>query len=781
MEIAHRMDNILAKTSPPQQLVDHLADVQACMASLLTPARLGAFKRLGVYHDDAVRLCNDAAWLHDFGKATDEWQEAAAANRRLPQHAMTGFYAALLHYGPSERMPLQHAAVCAAVLAHHHQLHNQSFAREHHRAAIHPITDEWNRLAELRGWMPWPGGPPKTLLHESKMSGLVDEFKVNVARWREQGPFHAMYCLLLTLLVEADHSASARQSGNIVQDFGKLVPPSLQYEATDFQLQVGGNPLDHLCAIAPCGAGKTAAALKRAAELAAQQRIDRVIFCLPTRFTSNSILRDFTDDCKYGYPLQSVALIHGEALTVLRQHSTGNVPVEEKYSITEEEAISRWGIRYEQPFTVSTVDHMLMSLYHGYKFSDRAFGNMLSSLVVLDELHAYDGTTMNAIRDGLRILQGVGVPTLVMSATLPSTRRHFFAIEPRNTIQEEDSDFHPFVLKRLNGPLTSGKGFDVTPSDEAINLLKSQVGRKVAVYVNQVERAKALARAAKDVLPDTLVICYHSELAGIDRAKLETAAVNAFRHDQPVVLVATQAAELSLDISADVMITELAPADVLVQRAGRLHRRARTPALPDGTEATCWVAPTGDLCSDDSAHALPYTDLALLKRTWDAAPWNLVFDFRIAQDWCECALSDMVEYRSTGIRTAHDEDTVFGKRPADNFSGDEQAGNVVIRDNTEHVYTVIPQCHVAAIEKQTPHLTLQDLTQYTIGLRPRKYFALDRQGFIEERHIALKGVEDFRIRCVRSILYDANVIGFDFRAVVDDVELEQPTTSAQVL
>jgi CRISPR-associated endonuclease/helicase Cas3 len=730
--------------------------------------------------DEAAELCSDAAWLHDFGKATTEWQDAAAANRRLPQHAMTGFYAALLHFGAPDDMPMEHAAVCAAVLAHHHQLHNHSFAREHHTKTLRPITDEWNRLAELRGWMPWPGGPPRTVLYESKMSGLVDGFKHNVARWREQGPFHALYCLLLTLLVEADHRASAEHSGHTPVDFGALVPPLLQFELTDFQLKVASNPANDLCAVAACGAGKTAAALNRAAEFAAQHRIDRVIFCLPSRFTSNSILRDLTDPQKYGYREETVALIHGEALTVLQQQTQRNGDDEERFLRTEEDALKRWGIRYEHPITVSTVDHMLMSLYHGYKFSDRAYGNMLSSLVVLDELHAYDSTTMSAIKDGLTILKQAGIPTLVMSATLPATRRHFFGIGENHTVEEKTDNFHPFILKQLSTPLTIGKGVDVVASEDAIGLLAQQCGRKVAVYVNQVERAKALARAARKALPNSRVFCYHSELAGVDRSLLEIQAVAAFRENRPAVLVATQAAELSLDISADVMITELAPADVLVQRAGRLNRRATTPTLQDGTNALCWVAPTGDLESGDTRHTLPYTDIDMLKRTWDAAPWNMVFDFSIAQDWCESALCEVVDYRSTGIRTAYDEDTVFGYRPADNFSDEEQSGNVVIRDNIESVYPVMPHCLSAIVAQKSQQSCLRDLAQFTIGLRRPKYFNLHRLGFIEPCTIALKDAEAYRILCVRSVPYDGELEGFDFRATLVDDELAQEGNTAML-
>ncbi len=770
------MTSILAKTNPPQQLEDHLLAVKSEITALLTPARLGAFLRLGIPSDEVIELCQSAAWLHDYGKATKEWQNAACSGRRLPQHSMTGFYAALLHYGEIDSLPWQHAAVCAAVLAHHHQLHDHSFARDNHSQKVTPLFTEWKRLNDICGWSIRAEIKPGSSLSESRLSGLVNEFKVyvrNRTREKDNSRFHALYCLILSLLVTADHQASAKHSGKAVLDFGLLTPPTNHYEATEFQLEVCKHPARHLCAIAACGAGKTSAALNRAAEYAEQQQIDRLIFCLPSRFTSNSILRDLTDPHQYGYDQSNVALIHGEALTVLRQRADDNQDSVEQFSITEEDALARWGIRYEHPITVSTIDHLLMSLYHGYKFSDRAYGNILSSLVVLDELHSYETTTMNAILDGLAILKQVGVPTLIMSATLPASRRNFFKISEDHIVKEQKIIFQPCIFKMFKTPLTLGKSHNIQVADEVNEFLTALGKRKIAVYVNQVERAKALANAAQKVLPHLRIFCYHSELAGVDRAKLEIEVVNAFRTNQPVVLVATQAAELSLDISADYMITELAPADVLVQRAGRLNRRATTPALSTGEDAVCWVAPTGDLFSEDTAHTLPYTDLSVLRRTWQSAPWDRVFNFKLAEEWCETALSEGIEPKQSGIRAAHDEDTVFGNQPIDNYNGEESSGNVVIRDNADYIYPVLPLCYYSCIRLHPEKYTVKDLAQFTIGLRRWRYYWLHKNGFIEENVVRLKNVEAFHVRCVMGVTYNAEKTGFDFSAVNVDTELEQ--------
>jgi CRISPR-associated endonuclease/helicase Cas3 len=426
-----------------------------------------------------------------------------------------------------------------------------------------------------------------------------------------------------------------------------------------------------------------------------------------------------------------------------------------------------------------------MSLYHGYKFSDRAFGNLLSSLVVFDEVHAYDSTTLNAIREGQKVLNRYQIPTLFMSATLPTTRRTFFGFTEPQTIIESDNPFVPFRAEQLTGPLTTGKGFRLEATPVARQAIRDSKNLKLAIYVNQIERAKALKRAAKEELKDTPVFCYHSELAPKDRRELEEKVLQAFKCDQPMVLIATQAAELSLNISAERMITELAPADTLVQRAGRLHRRGLTPTLLEATkrlpkdfEFRLLIAPL-DLTPDKNKPeivygALPYNNVSLLERTWSEAPWKEDFSFEKGLLWCEDALTDEVPNLMCGVEKAHLNDTVFGRRPQENFNGEDNTDGVVIRDIDSKIVLVVPQSYYDA---DLPD-TRQKLAQFQVAVRQSRFRALPKTAVFETT-IPLTNKKSWReevevsfpIIVVRhAINYDPEGGGFDFWSLPENAD-----------
>lgn len=782
---------ILAKSDPPQSLEAHLQDVENQILKLLTPARLNAFKNIGIESEVAEKLCVTVARFHDIGKATKEWQANVTTGNRLPQHSLTSFWAVLWVLGITniehvEQIDWTDAAIALAILAHHGQLHRGSFQTENHNSTITPVQDEWVRLTAKLGMQNLPG-----LVNNANsriLCTFIAKFKGKVVEWTKHYQFRALYCLLLTLLIDADHQASALQNGNTeINKLGILHSPNMKWAASEFQNHVANADGSQLCAIAACGAGKTAAALMYAAKLYQNQKIDRVIFCLPTRFTSNAIMRDLTNPKKYGYNRRDVALIHGEALAVLQNEIGKRNDDEELTDTREEDELRRYGLRFEHAITISTIDHMLMSLYHGYKFSDRAFGNMLSSLVVVDEVHAYDTTILNALKDGLRILEEHNIPTLIMSATLPQSRQNFLFSQNTIPIEENTNSFRPFIIKKLSTPLTCGKGIHTEAEHEMKEILKDLKVNRVAIYVNQIERAKAIALAVREILPACPVLCYHSELAGLDRAKLEIEIVNAFHEEKPVILVATQAAELSLDISAEMMITELAPADTLVQRAGRLNRRATTPVLKNGEMATLWLAPTQQ--SEDTAEGdcLPYTDMDVLNSTWENTPWEQIFSMKVSKDWCEKSLRNEIPVKSSNLQNQFNEDTVFGYRPQDNFTNDDISQKVVIRDISEITFTIIPETLLEEFNQlEKKERTPQKLASYLVPLRRGKYGYLKTTGLLDKQLVELysysrknnEKVFQLPIYVLWNVIYDPHIVGINFKELETLGELSPTTTYA---
>ena len=294
---------------------------------------------------------------------------------------------------------------------------------------------------------------------------------------------------------------------------------------------------------------------------------------------------------------------------------------------------------YAKPVTISTVDHLLMSLYHGYKYADRAFFNVASSLVVFDEVHYYEGRTMEAIAEAMRRLTQLKIPHLVMTATMPTAVRQCF--DRLNPGQPYPFQRAPAVIPSTAEPKAP---FEVTKlhetpldeenaiSSELLNLVEQNQHKRQIIFVNQVNRAKNVYRLLKEQDICDNLICYHSGFIGKDRVKKETIIRSLFKapshrtddelevleecnfsNSDACVLVSTQVSELSLDISADVMYSEIAPIDSIVQRGGRLNRKGVSPVdQQTGYTYRLYLMPA----YEDEKACLPY-EPDILQRSWE--------------------------------------------------------------------------------------------------------------------------------------------------------------------
>lgn len=767
----------LGKTKPDELLNIHVSKTFIAARNLLTPARLIAFNRFGISDDLAFDMVKKSTLLHDLGKATEEWQEAAKnGSKRLPIHSIISFFGAVwaLDIRISNHISKSDTAILMAILGHHGQMNRRSFQPENHdHESILAIDKDWSELAEKATG--FTKVLPKKNTNLKHVCDIVTHFKEgsysDSSSLFDLLQIKSLYDLLLTILVAADQSASGGKEP-LLSDFHH--PVLKDGEFTFFQNQVGSSLEEMLCAIAGCGSGKTVAALEHACTLSEKHLIDRIVFCLPTKFTSNSLVKDMIND--YGYLQEEVGIIHGEALQFLEELSK-----QDGYESIDEDDLKQLvyqNARYEKMITISTVDHLLMSCYHGFRHADRAFGNLLTSLVVFDEIHSYEPTTLNAIHECTRILSLSQIPYMFMSATMPASMRHFLGVNDDKVIIEEKNPFHPFIPEWNSQPLTKGKGIHTEVTEECREILRESGGLKLAFYVNQVERAKAIAREAKQIFEDVPVYCYHSELTSTDRLKIENMVKEIFkrgRHD-PAIVIATQAAELSLNICADRMVSELAPADTIIQRAGRLNRRGLTAHDENGRPFRLII--TGLKCedSDDDGVYLPYNNPDLLIRTIKEAPLQKEFSFQKGINWCEEVLTDPIPEFTIGLIDACRDDVIFGSSPQENYGDGEEDPKVKIRDKMDTTFLVIPEKYVTLAEGHA----LNEVIRYQVPLRSRKYYMLKNDGFIEQRCIIVKQVKkgsqnkkeyedlSYRISVVKSnIPYEPDQGGFDFTVLFD--------------
>ncbi|MFQ5971091.1 MAG: CRISPR-associated helicase Cas3', partial [Alphaproteobacteria bacterium] len=256
---------------------------------------------------------------------------------------------------------------------------------------------------------------------------------------------------------------------------------------------------------------------------------------------------------------------------------------------------------------VGTVDQTILSVLPVRHQALRLLG-LGRRVLLLDEVHAYDAYVSREIEELLRFQAALGGSVILLSATLPAeTRRKLLdafvdgrrlAGAQTSKVEELSNDYplvthicdrgadnwSPDANARSTGPRAQGRKVPVRMTDDRATAVEKIVrGAEAGASVCWVRNTVADAREAYEELRGRLahVRLFHSRFTIEDRMRIEGEVVHTFGPDSSPdrragrVLVATQVVEQSLDLDFDVMISDLAPIDLLIQRAGRLQRHPR--------------------------------------------------------------------------------------------------------------------------------------------------------------------------------------------------------------
>ncbi|MGW5876007.1 CRISPR-associated helicase Cas3' [Nocardiopsis terrae] len=378
---------------------------------------------------------------------------------------------------------------------------------------------------------------------------------------------------------------------------------------------------------APMGEGKTEAALTAAEILAADTCAGGCFVALPTMATSNAMFARFTHWLNHlpGMPEEAASIFLAHSKAHLNQEFSRYLGGGARLAADTDRdsdgppgaaalVAHRW-LRGRKKgmlssFAVGTVDQLLFT---GLKSKHLALRHLAlaGKVVVIDEAHAYD-TYMNAYLDrALAWLGRYGVPVIVLSATLPARRRRELAqaytgASPRTGGEHGyeavgAADAYPLITTaepgtapRLYTPAASGRATDVLvePLGDDPATLTERLERELAdggcalVIRNTVARVHETAAHLRDHFGDASVTVAHSRFLDLDRTARDEQLLREYgpptegaepggtrpaRH----IVVASQVVEQSLDVDFDLLVTDLAPLDLVLQRTGRLHRHPR--------------------------------------------------------------------------------------------------------------------------------------------------------------------------------------------------------------
>lgn len=352
---------------------------------------------------------------------------------------------------------------------------------------------------------------------------------------------------------------------------------------TPFQVDCGAAE-GHLIAIAPTGSGKTEASWLWALGQVERRQARKILVLLPTMVTANAI-HDRLDAFMYEHE-HRVGLVHSTS-DLLKESTVSGDDEADRADVRGEHLAESHLFR---PVTVGTVDQLLIPLLHAGRWAMKTMA-AADAAVVIDEIHAYEPHTLGLIALMIEQLAPLGTRFMIMSATMPEALKaglqKVLSSEapgaPGVTVVEDADllDLARNQWRTCDVPLTEwlfseDEAGRRVPSDDFLRLWKRRNERgeplKILVVVNTVKRCQDLAKALREFGFD--LVCYHSKFIFDDRRAKERRINDA----PPRLLVATQVVEVSLDIDYDVLITECAPIDALVQRAGRVNR-ARRPTL----------------------------------------------------------------------------------------------------------------------------------------------------------------------------------------------------------
>jgi CRISPR-associated helicase Cas3/CRISPR-associated endonuclease Cas3-HD len=382
----------------------------------------------------------------------------------------------------------------------------------------------------------------------------------------------------------------------------------------------------------PMGVGKTEAALLAAEVLAERFGLGGVFVGLPTMATANPMFDRVSQWSRAALGAQdaSIALVHGKAAlndhyTDLIQHSwRGDVYEDSGNDADREHAavlVNEW-LRGRKrsglaDFVIGTIDQSLFAALKAKHVVLRHLG-LAGKVVIIDEVHAADDYMREYLKRLLAWLGAYRTPAILMSATLPPGQRdelvaaYAIGLDPDVEVGPTSrTDEYPRITVVNDGVqelavLPDSRSLDITvsrmPDDlsSLADVLSEALaeGGCAAVICNTVSRAQGVYSALRDVFgPEVTLV--HSRFIAPDRARREAELVRLLgpgSTDRPhrLVVVGTQVLEQSLDVDFDVMVTDLAPADLLLQRAGRLHRHDRPGRPRRMATPTLWLRGVDD-------------------------------------------------------------------------------------------------------------------------------------------------------------------------------------------
>ncbi|HUX56114.1 MAG TPA: CRISPR-associated helicase Cas3' [Bacteroidales bacterium] len=548
-------------------------------------------------------LARKGALLHDLGKAHPHFQKKI-------QNINMDSLAEEREHGYVHRHELSSLAFLPAfpkiewdvlidmVVAHHKSVVNDPKGR-----GIIDLDQNYRNWIDnhLKDWEEWSKYGLQILTHfgyhsleisqENAHNALIYAVEYCENKKRGWSPWRG-------LLMASDHFASAFSFETSKQLEHLFETPNLTYYF-DSSRRSAIYPLSqiktednrpHTLVVAPTGAGKTDFLLKRCN--------GRIFYTLPFQASINAMW----ERMKKTIPNKDIRL----------QHATSKIVVGKNL---EEQLL--------QPLIGSSVKVLTPHQLAGIIFGTSGYESVMLDLkgcdIILDEIHTYSDYSKSMVLEIVKMLLRLNCHIHIGTATMPTVLYNGLL----NILGGSDAVYQIKLPDNILDSFNRHRVFKMEDESNLKEVLSAAFNNneKVLVIFNTIKKAQEAFQNLSNQFPDVPKMLIHSRFKRGDRVHLETRLKSEFNGNgseqygnglMPCLVVSTQVVEVSLDISFDLMITQCAPLDSLIQRFGRVNRRRNSETIGKYKPIHI-IAPSGNV--------LPYK-MEILKSSYEQLPDN---------------------------------------------------------------------------------------------------------------------------------------------------------------
>ncbi len=622
------MEEIILAKSPiqgrqPKTLLCHTKDIMASVELLYghanSPTRLARewlrfFRLKNEDYECFLMNALAAAAFHDLGKANDGFQKAirTRGDQSIRHEHLSGLILSLQDFKDwlAQNPLLDFDVVLSSVISHHLKVDPTRWGQQlgmSNSFRVLADKDGFTELLDVIGKtlsLPIPFRPDirpvwsfQTNSSSSSSSFFNFAHLLDAAKYRaycfgrtiRKDPLRLSFLLSVkaALLVADSAGSGIVRAGHDLESwlktaFGpllsadaihdKIILPRIReiekktkevFRPQDFQEQASTLG-DRVLLLAPCGSGKTLAAWNWIATRLREKPASRVLFLYPTRATATEGFRDYVAWA----PEEDAALAHGTATYDLEEMFENPNDSRTEKDFTTEQRLYALGFWQKRLFS-ATVDQFLAFMQNQYD-ALCLLPLLVDSVVVVDEIHSFDKAMFSAFT---KFLKQFDTPVLCMTATLSEGRQRTLVDECSLQLFPETLNGLDDLRKRAEHPRYR---LHITSCEETEKKVQQylQENKKVLWVTNQVRKCQDIALSMRERFDGGIVQCYHSRFKLADRMIRHKSVINAFQGRRgPLLAVTTQVCEMSLDLDADVLLTEYAPIAALIQRMGRCNRR----------------------------------------------------------------------------------------------------------------------------------------------------------------------------------------------------------------